>query len=410
MEKVILVGLNYKLDIDIETSLKELAALAKACNLDVIGSITQNLERPNAKFYVGKGKVSEIKNACELHEAKVVVFNDELSPSHIRNLEEELECKVIDRTILILDIFASRAKSREAMLQVEIAQLKYMLPRLIGMSKSLNRQQGGVGSKGPGEKKLEMDRRRIESQVSKLNKELKEVVRNREVSRKRRKEGKVVALVGYTNAGKSSFMNALLEENPDKKVLEKDMLFATLETSTRKVLTANNQSFLLTDTVGFVHKLPHHLVNAFKSTLEEVCEADLLIHMVDVANENYAHQVKVTNEVLGSIGAGDIEMIYALNKVDLCDDQVYNIDGISISCKTNYGIEELIDKVESKLWKLNEYNLLIPFDKMSAYNSLKQETNVISEEYVEEGCLIKVILNEKQLGIYNRYQQKEKAE
>lgn len=403
MQKAILVGLDYQMDIEIEKSMQELKALAEACDIESLGIITQSLKRPTANFYIGSGKVNEIKSACELHEADLVIFNDELSPSHIRNLEEGLEVKVIDRTILILDIFARRAKTKEAMLQVEIAQLKYMLPRLIGLTKSLNRQQGGVGSRGPGEKKLETDRRRIESQISKLRKELKEVVRSRETSRKKRSSEKVVALVGYTNAGKSSFMNVMVSENEDKKVFEENMLFATLETSTRSVFTKNHQKFLLTDTVGFVHKLPHHLVDAFKSTLVEVTEADLLIHLVDVSNPEYHHQVEVTNEVLDSIGASDVEMVYALNKIDVLN-EVVDIDGYKISCKTNEGITKLVDVIEEKLFDLREVKLLVPFNDMNVLNFLKNEAKVISENYQHQGCLIEALVNQRQFNHVKKYE------
>jgi len=403
MEKAILVGLDYKMDIDIEVSMQELKSLADACEIESVGHITQNLKQPTANYYIGSGKVNEIKSAIELHDVDLVIFNDELSPSHIRNLEEALEVKVIDRTILILDIFARRAKTREAMLQVEIAQLRYMLPRLIGLTKSLNRQQGGVGSRGPGEKKLETDRRRIESQISKLRKELKEVVKSRETSRRQRKDEKVVALVGYTNAGKSSFMNVMVGENEDKVVLEKDMLFATLETSTRKVYTKNNQKFLLTDTVGFVHKLPHHLVDAFKSTLEEVTEADLLIHLVDVSNEEYRHQVEVTNQVLDSIGASNVPMIYALNKIDVCDAEALGIEGFKISCKTKEGIEELVNEIETRLFNLVKVELLIPFNEMSILNTLKNDALVMSEEYLVEGCKVEAIVNQRQYNLVKKH-------
>jgi GTP-binding protein HflX len=403
MDKAILVGLDYKMDIDIEVSMQELKSLADACEIESVGHITQSLKQPTANFYIGSGKVNEIKSACELHDIDLVIFNDELSPSHIRNLEEVLEVKVIDRTILILDIFARRAKTKEAMLQVEIAQLRYMLPRLIGLTKSLNRQQGGVGSRGPGEKKLETDRRRIESQIAKLRRELKDVVKSRETSRRQRKEEKVVALVGYTNAGKSSFLNVMVGQNEEKSVLEKDMLFATLETSTRKVYTKNNQKFLLTDTVGFVHKLPHHLVDAFKSTLEEVTEADLLIHLVDISNEEYRHQVEVTNQVLDSIGASEVEMVYALNKIDVCDTQGIGIDGFKISCKTGEGVDELVREIESRLFDLVKVELLIPFDEMSILNMLKNDAVVLNEEYLVEGCKVETIVNQRQYNLVKKH-------
>src|SRR5690606_5364432 len=300
--------------------------IAEACNVEVAGEIDQNLERINPSHYVGKGKVEEIKAFYEEADANLVIFNDELSPSQIRNLEADLECKVIDRTVLILDIFAQRAKTREAQLQVEIAHMKYMLPRLVGMRESLGRQSGGVGTKnrGAGETRLELDRRRIEEKITVLSKELEELVAHRQTQRKQRKKKElpVVSLVGYTNAGKSTIMNALMERyNPaqEKLVFEKDMLFATLETSVRNIPLPDNKAFLLTDTVGFVSKLPHHLVKAFRSTLEEVAEADLLIHVVDFSNPEYERLIKITNETLKDIGITDLPVIYAYNKSDLTD-------------------------------------------------------------------------------------------
>lgn len=274
MQRAILVGVDLNSDKNFEYSVEELRNLAEACNVEVVGLLTQKLERVNSACYIGTGKVEEVALLVAQNDANLVIFNDELSPSQIRNLEAGLQCKVIDRTILILDIFARRAKTREAQLQVEVAQLRYMMPRLIGLNASLSRQAGGIGSKGPGEKKLELDRRRIEEQVHRLNKELDSLVLARQNQRKLRKRNAtpVVALVGYTNAGKSTTMNALLKisnSQLDKVVFEKNMLFATLETSTRQIQLPDNKQFLLTDTVGFVSKLPHQLVKAFRSTLED---------------------------------------------------------------------------------------------------------------------------------------------
>ena len=329
-QRAILVGVNLNNQYNFDYSMEELANLAEACEVEVVGELTQNLQRVNPSHYLGTGKTQEVKVLVDDYHANLVVFNDELSPSQIRNLEKELECKVIDRTILILDIFDRRAKTKEAQLQVEVAKLQYMLPRLNGLRESLGRQSGGVGTsnRGSGEKQIELDRRRIEERVSVLNKELEELVEHRQTQRKQRKKKglPVVALVGYTNAGKSTVMNAFVERfHPtfeEKQVFEKDMLFATLETSVRHIPLPDRKEFLLTDTVGFVSKLPHHLVKAFRSTLEEVSEADLLIHVIDLSNANYPQMMEITNQTLKGIGIGEIPTILAYNKADLTDQSI----------------------------------------------------------------------------------------
>lgn len=283
---------------------------------------------------MGSGKIDELKNLVEENNADIVIFNNELSASQVKNIEEEINCNVIDRTALILDIFANRAKTRESKLQVEVAKLQYELPRLVGSNEDLGRQSGGVGTKnrGAGETKLELDRRRIEDKIANLNKELEVLKNQREVQKSKRKKSNIpnVALVGYTNAGKSSVMNALVEKfinDEDKKVFEKNMLFATLETYVRNIKLDNNKSFLLSDTVGFVGDLPHSLVKAFRSTLEEVCDADLLLHVIDISNPNYENHINVTNETLNQIGADNIPVIYVYNKVDLMELDTFNIEG-----------------------------------------------------------------------------------
>ena len=322
MEKALLVGIEKNTTKETNYYIEELKNLCVANEIEVLEIITQNLKYPTNKYYIGSGKVEEIKSYIKALEPDLVIFDDELSPSQIRNLEEALEIKIIDRTLLILDIFAKRAKSRVSMLQVELAQSKYMLPRLIGYGKSLSRQKSGTGSKGPGEKKLELDRRILADNIHKINEELKVKQKERLIEKQNRKrqEIKLVSLCGYTNAGKSSLMNALIEassKSEEKQVFEKDMLFATLETEVRKISLKNKQPFLLSDTVGFVSKLPHHLVEAFKSTLEELKDADLLLHVIDGSNNDYMKQVETTNEVLKSLELGDKPMIYVINKCDL---------------------------------------------------------------------------------------------
>ena len=315
--RVILVGVNLgEREEDFDRSMKELKSLAKACNKETVGIVVQNMEGVNQQFYVGSGKVKEIKELADLQEADEILFDDALTPSQMRNLGKELDRTILDRTNLILDIFALRAKTKEAKLQVESARLQYMLPRLIGMREQLGRQGGASGSmsnKGAGETKLELDRRRIEHRISELRRELTEIEGNRETMRKRRDDSHVpqVALVGYTNAGKSTIMNHMMHlygSKKEKTVLEKDMLFATLDTTVRSMEFPDHRSFLLTDTVGFIHKLPTDLIKAFRSTLDEVKYADLLLHVVDYSDENHKKQMEVTQKTLQEIGAGGIQI------------------------------------------------------------------------------------------------------
>ena len=331
--KAILVGVEKRESIS--KSMLELEGLTEAVGGEVLGVLTQKLEKIDVGTYVGKGKVEELKIIVERLGANIAVFNDELSGIQIRNLEEILKCRVIDRTILILDIFASRATSKEGKLQVELAQLEYRMPRLLGFGKSLSRLGGGIGTRGPGEKKLEVDKRHIRKRIDDIKKELEEVRKNRKVQRARREKNEIpiVALVGYTNAGKSALMNKILEitsEKADtenlKKVDSENMLFSTLDVYRRKIRLDNKKDVILVDTVGFVSKLPHSLVDAFKSTLEEVKFADLILHVVDVSDDDHEFQEEVTNQILNEIGIGSKECIMIYNKADA----VENETGISI--------------------------------------------------------------------------------
>lgn len=399
MQRAILVGVDLNNDKNFEYSIDELKNLAEACGVEVVGLLTQKLERVNSASYIGTGKVEEVALLVAQNDANLVIFNDELSPSQIRNLEAGLQCKVIDRTILILDIFARRAKTREAQLQVEVAQLRYMMPRLIGLNASLSRQAGGIGSKGPGEKKLELDRRRIEEQVHRLNKELDSLVLARQNQRKLRKRNAtpVVALVGYTNAGKSTTMNALLKisnSQQDKVVFEKNMLFATLETSTRQIQLPDNKQFLLTDTVGFVSKLPHQLVKAFRSTLEEVTEADLLLHVVDLSHPEFETQIEITNKVLAELGVEETPMVYVYNKSDLAPDEFTpptELDSVRISAKNLDNIDELINMVKRHIFhNYAKATFLIPYDRGNLVSYLNEVATVFETEYNETGTQITV--------------------
>ncbi|PEI65598.1 GTPase HflX [Bacillus wiedmannii] len=410
LQRAVLVGVNLGNEDDFAYSMEELTNLAEACDVEVIGQVTQNLQRVNPSYYIGKGKIEEVAAYVNEVDANMVIFNDELSPSQIRNLEADLDCKVIDRTILILDIFAQRAKTKEAQLQVEVAHLQYMMPRLIGLRESLGRQSGGVGTKnkGVGEKKLELDRRKIEEQISVLNKDLEALVAQRQTQRKQRKKNEVpvVALVGYTNAGKSTTMNAMLEiynGTEEKQVFEKDMLFATLETSVRNIDLPDNKSFLLTDTVGFVSKLPHHLVKAFRSTLEEVAEADLLIHVVDYANPNYEQLIDITNETLKKIGVENIPTIYAYNKSDMVDVEIPKVqeDRVYLSAKKHVGIEELVEMIRSHIYKeYTKCEMLIPYDQGQVVSYFNNHAHVLSTSYENEGTKLEV---ECKMSDYEKY-------
>lgn len=410
VQKAIVVGVQLQKDADFVYSMLELRNLAAARYIDVVDELNQKAERVNPSHYIGTGKIQELKALLAGHETNLAIFNDELSPSQIRNLEAELECVVMDRTMLILDIFAERAKTREAQLQVEVARLQYSLPRLVGLRASLGRQGGGSGlrNRGAGETKLELDRRRIEDRISALQTELEKLVATRQQQRKKRKKNDVpvVCLVGYTNTGKSSLMNALLETyDPEttKQVFAKDMLFATLETAVRSIDLPDNKSFLLTDTVGFVSQLPHHLIKAFRSTLEEVTEADLLVHVVDYAHEDFEQLISVTNETLDALGAGDIPTVYAYNKCDLTDHAYPQATERSVymSVKEKQGVAELVEVVKNHIF--SDYvtkEILIPYEQGRLVAYFNENANVLSTSYEEGGTRMKL---ECSLADYERH-------
>ncbi|MFT9816945.1 GTPase HflX [Lysinibacillus sp. NPDC056185] len=415
LEKAVLVGVNLRNDEHFDYSMEELKNLAEALNVEVAGIVTQNLERITPSHYVGTGKIEEIKNFYDEAQANLVIFNDELSPSQIRNLERDLETKVIDRTMLILDIFGRRAKTSEAQMQVELAQLQYMLPRLVGLHASLSRQGGGTGggfkNRGAGETKLELDRRKIEDQISKIKKELEHVKEQRETQRKQRRKNAipVVSIVGYTNAGKSTIMNQLLSkigQEDHKQVFEKDMLFATLETSVRQIELSDKKTFLLTDTVGFVSKLPHHLVKAFRSTLEEARDADLLLHVVDVSNSEHGFMMDVTNETLKAVGVEGIPTIYVYNKADIANVPypVISGDNIWISAKQGNGLEELLQMIRQHIF--SDYvtcNMLIPYEQGNIVSYLNEYASVFETAYEENGTLLTLELKEADYAKFQQY-------
>ena len=419
VEKALLVGLNITTnvkkvdDIDINESMEELKELAKAAGAEVVGSIIQNRPAREAAFYIGKGKVEEIRAYCESLDATVVIFNDELSGAQIRNIEELVQRKVIDRTTLILDIFAQRALSKEGKLQVELAQLKYRMPRLYGMGGEMSRTGAGIGTRGPGEQKLEVDKRHILNKMADIRQELRDVKKNRDTQRAQRLKSNIpiVALVGYTNAGKSTLLNELIKTHKDysveKEVLSKDMLFATLDVTLRKALLPNKREFLVVDTVGFVSKLPHDLVEAFKATLEEVHYADLIVHVLDATNDSFEIQENTTKNVLKELDANDKPTIMAYNKIDRLDLDIYpknQENTVYISAKQGINMDKLIDMIQNALME-NTYkvNLLLPYDKGDVFNKLKNKYNIEKFEYVENGIELTVDLDEEDYNMYKSY-------
>ena len=408
--RAILVGLQT--GEDISYAMEELEGLAQAADAKVLGKVIQTLERPNTATFVGKGKVEELRALAENMEADVIIFNDELTGMQIRNLEDALGLRVIDRTILILDIFAKRAASREGKLQVELAQLKYRLPRLTGFGKSLSRLGGGIGTRGPGEKKLETDRRHIERRMADNKAELARLRQTRSVQRaKREKSGvPVVALVGYTNSGKSALMNRLLlaADKEEKSVAEKDMLFATLDTQQRSIKLDASREFVLTDTVGFVSKLPHSLVEAFKSTLEEVLYADLLLHVVDASYAENQFHIAVTNKVLEEIGAGGKEKLTVFNKIDLVPElqlSAGNADTLFVSAKEDIHIDRLIEAIKERIFGVKfRVKLLIPFSRGDLSSYVCEKTEVASMDYVEEGTLFEAELSQEDYWRLKEYE------
>ena len=415
--KVLLVGVHVDGVYYFNQSMKELGKLAEACNMEVVGTVIQNMMQVNRALYLGTGKVKEVKQEAEAYNAEVVIFNNELSPSQLRNLESELDLPILDRTALILQIFAIRARTKEAKLQVEVAKLGYMLPRLVGLHESLGRQGGSAGTanKGSGEKKLELDRRKIEAKLNELKKELEDLKEQREIQRRKRKESDVpqVALVGYTNAGKSTLLNALVDvyqEKNEKKVLEEDMLFATLETSIRNIVLEDNKSFLISDTVGFVSDLPHSLVKAFRSTLEEIKEADLLLHVVDYSDIEHERHMDVTTQVLKDLGAENIPVIYVYNKADKVESNLPIIDEnkIYMSASNKIGLEELIEMIKDNVF--SDYikcRLMIPYAKADVLALLNEVATIEGVDYIEQGNLVLAEIRKRDYYNFKQYDLKE---
>ena len=419
MEKGIIVGVNTNqtnTDKFIE-ELEELKNLCFACNIEIIDQVTQNRDYIDNRTYVGKGKIDEIKLCIQSLDVECVVFNDELLPSQISNLEKLLEITIYDRTFIILEIFKRRAQTREAQLQVEIASLNYLLPRLIGLRAGLSRQRGAGGGfahgRGSGEKKLELDRRLTTDKIVGLKRELAELTQLRKQQRIKREKNDIptVSLVGYTNSGKSSTLNAILKHSKGirKEVFEKDMLFATLETSTRSIITEDDAHFLLTDTVGFVNKLPHHLVESFKSTLEEIKESDLIVHVVDSHNPNFEEQIETTNKVLKDIGVENIPFIYAFNKTDLIDHYFFipqkYYPSITISAKEDININRLIKLITDNLFsEYQKCTLHVPYNELSLLEDIKRNSIEFEITYDEVGAIFKGKVGNKVSKLIDKYE------
>lgn len=393
IEKVILVGVNVEENDDTEKSLDELEELARTAGAITVGRVIQNREQIHPATYVGKGKIEEIKELLWETEATGIVCDDELSPAQLGNLQDALDTKVMDRTLIILDIFAERASTSEGKIQVELAQLKYRQSRLIGLGKSLSRLGGGIGTRGPGEKKLEMDRRLIKGRIAQLNRELKEVKRHREVTREQRNRNHlpVIAIVGYTNAGKSTLLNKLTGAS----VLEEDKLFATLDPTTRGLKLQSKQEILLTDTVGFIRKLPHHLIEAFKSTLEEAKYSDIILHVVDASNPQLDEQMHIVYETLQQLGVINKPIITAFNKQDKADTEMIIRDFkadylVKISAKTGIGLDVLLETIEEVLRQQKVMvERIYPYREAGKIQLIRKYGELITEEYREEGIFVK---------------------
>ncbi|NDA39013.1 MAG: GTPase HflX, partial [Actinobacteria bacterium] len=391
LERVVLVGVWTEGSIkDAENSMAELAALAETAGSEVLDALIQRRDKPDPATFIGSGKVSELKGVVKSTGADTVICDGELSPGQLRNLEDKVKVKVVDRTALILDIFAQHAKSKEGKAQVELAQVSYMLPRLRGWGDSLSRQAGGIGGRGPGETKIEVDRRRIRDKMAKLRREIAEMKVARDTKRQERKRNSIpsVAIAGYTNAGKSSLLNRLTNAG----VLVQNALFATLDPTVRKSETKDGRVYTLSDTVGFVKHLPHELIDAFKSTLEEVTGADLIVHVVDGSHQDPLGQIKAVREVVRDIGGEKIPEIIALNKADIADPEVIRLvmreepDAYPISVHTGAGIEALIAAIEGSLPRPKvEVHTLIPYNRGDLVSRIHEEGEIISEEHLENG-------------------------
>lgn len=400
--KAILVGVEYDhMDYDLDISMNELKELSIACHIEVKDIMIQKLDQISAKYYIGKGKVEELKK--RVSDDDIVIFNEELSPLQVKNLSDALAVEVTDRSDLILRIFESRAKTKEAKLQVQIARNQYLLPRLAGMKEELYSQQGGSGFRGSGEKQIELDRRVIHRELLQARRELQVIVKQRQTQRQLRKRNqeKVVCLVGYTNSGKSSLLNYFT----DKKVFQEDMLFASLQTASRQV-KLRNHNIVMSDTVGFINQLPHHLIQAFRSTLEEVKEADLLLHVIDSSSTYCETQIETTLEVLEALGVKNTPMIYVYNKVDKDRYAFLQIQepAVFVSVKEGTNLDVLENMMIETLFKDYELiELYIPYEDGQIYSEIKQYYEIITENYLDKGIYISFYVDNKKKYKYQKY-------
>ena len=399
-------------DFDAEASLDELCELVESAGAEPAFTLMQRLPRVEAATYVGSGKLEEITELCRERELDLIVADSELSPTQIRNIEAATDVRVIDRTTLILDIFALRARSREGKLQVELAQLKYMLPRLTGKGIEMSRLGGGIGTRGPGETKLETDRRHIRRRIETLKDELSELEKHRAMLRRRREKDGVItcAIVGYTNAGKSTLMNYLT----DAGVLAQDRLFATLDPTSRALKLPSGVSVMLIDTVGLVRRLPHHLVEAFRSTLEEAALADVIINLCDASDEEARVHLEVTRDLLSSLGCEDRPILTVLNKCDLCENEPMPVvfgSSIRISAKTGEGIDELLRAIDENLpVRMSRLRLMIPFAHAGLVSEIRDKGTLISEEYTADGVAVEAVVDEQLAARLGRFAAPEEEE
>ena len=402
-QRCLLVGVDT-IEYDCESSLDELKMLCETAGGEVVGTTSQKRDVPDKVTCVGIGKLQEIALFCDVNEVDLVIFDIELSAVQLKNIENVISCAIIDRTMLILDIFAGRANTAEGKLQVELAQLKYRLPHLLGKGSAMSRLGGGIGTRGPGESKLESDRRHIHRRIDSLERELEKVEKRRETTRRARKENEVstVALVGYTNVGKSTILNKLTGSD----VLSKDMLFATLDPTTRSLTLENGQTVLLTDTVGFVSRLPHQLVSAFKSTLEEAVYADLILNVCDISSDDYENQLSVSKKLLLELGCDENKIITVYNKCDklaggigvMMDDR-----SVVVSAHSGFGLDNLLKRIENELCSTVKLNLLFPYDKMDVIAKIRKNGSVVSQEYDENGVSVVAFVSKKEIYLVENY-------
>lgn len=412
-ERIIVVGVATSENDDTDKSLDELIELGQTAGVETVAKVIQNREKVHPGTYIGKGKIEEVRELVIKHKADTVVCDDELTTAQFNNLSQMLDVKVVDRTVMILDIFAKRASTSEGKLQVELAQLRYRASHLIGGRSELSRLGGGIGTRGPGEQKLEMDRRLIKERITQVRKELEQVKRTRELTRKKRQENPipVVAIVGYTNAGKSTLLNHLTGAG----VLSEDKLFATLDPTTRKLVRENGEEILFTDTVGFIRKLPHHLIQAFRSTLEEAKYADLILHVVDCSNEDMDSQMYTVYETLKKLEVGDKKIITAFNKIDVCDREETLKDlaadrTVRISAKTGQGIEQMLSAISEVIAEGKQLlDKVFGYDEAGAVSNVRKYGQVMEEEYRNEGIYIKALIPREYMYLFVEEKKKKEA-